>query len=116
EIGDRFLDFAQTISPLFSFATSREDLEELLLRWLVEKRAFDRDMIVRAVQNHLLTPPNADLAQDEILEDDGVFSGEDTYLCARFVDSLCNDPTQIHLFDKLVRISAVALIAEVVLD
>jgi hypothetical protein len=116
EIGDRFLDFAQTISPLFSFTTSRDDLEELLLRWLVEKRAFDRDMIVRAVQNHFLTPPNADLAQDEILEDDGVFSGEDTYLCARFVDSLCNDPTQIHLFDKLVRISAVALIAEVVLD
>lgn len=116
EIGDHFLEFAHSVSPLLSVPYDRDTLEELLLRWLVEKQAFDRDMIVRAVQDDSVSLSKSDLSQDDVLQNDGLFSSEDTYLCARFVDILSSSSDHVELFDKLVRISAVALVTEVVLD
>lgn len=109
EIGEKLRTFSSTISPLFSFGYSAEQFEEMLLNWIVQVAGYDKETIVRAAKDN-----NSDSDVFQHIPDTLFSSQEEGYLCARFVADL--QVKSPDLFERLVQISAVALLTEVVLD
>jgi hypothetical protein len=56
KIGCRFKEFIADVQPLFVTSYEQTELEELLLRWIVEKRAFDSSALLEAAKKfHQIT-------------------------------------------------------------
>jgi hypothetical protein len=116
EIGARFTNFNQTLPSLLTLSFDDIELQEMLLSWLVEKRAFDRKSIFEAIANTLDTPLSEKVVRIAKSRAGGAtrYTQEEEYLCARFVKHLSTiEPS---LFESLVKIAAVALVAEVALE
>ena len=115
EIGEAFQEFIKILSPLTAVGLTVGELEELLLRWIVEKRAFDRELLIKAVKDDMSAPAlPKDLLSDDDVSNDGIFSNEEHYLCARFIGYISHNNHE--MFDYITQIAAVALVTEVVID
>lgn len=111
EIGGLFLEFTRNrIQTLFSVTLSASQLKEMLLWWLVEKRAFDRMALLQASEIAETLPA---LSIGGAKSAPGKYSREEEYLCRRFIQYAYKEHP--YYFEKLVRIAAVALVAEVAL-
>lgn len=107
-IVDRFVGFPDTVSDLLHYNLSRDELADILLRFLVETRSpSPRQHQSRSVGDAV--PPAVDM------EEGGRELGEeDRYLAARFIQSLTKEEPQ--LIDHLAQIASIGLLAEVVDD
>lgn len=110
EISELFYDFVSKLSHLGSVAYTVEELEELLLNWLVYYQAYDKEAIESAAYRLLAE------SKDVCLIDEDVSSIriEDSYICARFIKSL--QATNEHLFDCIVDVASASMLTEVVRD
>lgn len=110
---DDFEAFAPTLSNLFLTGRPRNELKDILIRFLVSLDAYGDDAMTAGVrQINLELTANSPLAE---LEDGGEpLTADDKYLCARFVKHLAmtNSP---HL-QQLSKLAAVGLLTEVVAD
>ena len=118
EIATLFHEFCEHLSPLLSRDHGIVELEEILLNWMVAVEGFDRSAIDAAVDK-LLDGERPEISGDGDLEDNLVFvrpnlQGEESYLCACFVQNLSK--TNEKYFNSLADIASVALLTEVVLD
>lgn len=107
QIGLDFKDFVKGLSPLSAFAYASIALKEMLIRWVVEKEAYDRAYLVQAAnESSRETNLNLSLVQD--------IGSDESYLCARFATYCIRSKEAT--FDRIVRIAGVARVTEVVVD
>lgn len=115
-IGLLFHEFINEISPLEGIAYTASELEELLLQWLVDSGGFDKSSIISAAnfvksavgeidEEFVLTTPS--------MKDVKKFKTQENYLCGRFIQHISNRDREV--FDDIVSLSSLALIAEVIL-
>ena len=117
EIGGAFRELLKEISPLESAAYENADLEELLLRWLVEAGGFDRGSILAAARSSMDSRGDIDeskLSEELKLGRARAFRNQDDYLCGRFIQYLAENDKE--KFEDIVALSALTLIAEVILN
>ena len=110
-IGIKFKSFVDELDPLTNQNRTQQQLEDILLSWLVsvdgssnEEIAFVAGSIIEKndVENRLPKSWNNYIEET------------DKYLCARFVKHLCD--TKDELFSTLSDITGVALLTDVLLD
>jgi hypothetical protein len=114
-ISELFAEFNRKLPSLLSLSYNDSDLQEMLLTWLVEKRAFDKASILQAMDDTPRLDRSQALSVSERRSRDKLpYFTEENYLCARFVKHL--HFTNSTLFESLVKIAGVALATEVALD
>ncbi len=115
-IGNSFEEFNRKLCTLVTLNYSSSYLQELLLNWLVDKQAFDRESILSAalLDNRSVDPDKKTYIGYPEIEIVSPYKNEEEYLCARFVGYLLAEKKD--LFEEIVKISAVALVTEVALD
>lgn len=114
EIIDRFVEFAPIVTDLLHYEKGREELTDILVRFLLSISAFGEGALAEARQ--IASTGLADSAGvlSELPEGGPPLSREDRYIAARFVVELCREnPSYL---DDLRRIAAVGLLTEVVED
>ena len=116
QITRSFVEFNGTFPSLLALTYDEADLQEMLLAWLVEKKAFDSKSILEALAGSSEGTIVSEPVKIAVRRADArrVYSREEEYLCARFVKHL--SATQPALFESLAKIAAVALVTEVALD
>lgn len=119
EIANHFQNFCEELSPLSFRDHTIEELEEILLNWMVAVEGFDRVAIGDAVDKLLNTEEQDEGSGVEERDDNGIFvrptlNTDESYLCARFVEYISNT-NEAHFY-SLMDIASVALLTEVVLD
>jgi hypothetical protein len=113
-IGNLFLNYlGKEVGTLFSFSYDSYALREMILYWLVQKRAFDRESLLKASELNEDISVLFNRAKSRRTVGKDKYSREEDYLCARFVQHLFKEHS--FYFEKLVRIAAVALVVEVAL-
>ena len=115
-IGNSFEEFNRKLCTLITLNYSSNHLQELLLNWLVDKQAFDREAIISAalVDNRSVDRSKGSSVDYPETETVSPYKNEEEYLCARFVGYLWEQKKD--LFEQIVKISAVALVTEIALD
>ena len=119
EIANLFQDFCKELSPLSFPDLTLEELEEILLNWMVAVEGFDQTAISDAVDKLLNNEEQNTGSESEEHDDNGIFvkpnlNTDESYLCARFVEHISK--TNEKHFYSLMDIASVALLTEVVLD
>ena len=111
ELGNCFKNFIEQLSPLIHHDKTQEELEELLLNWLVSVNGANKKEIARIADT--LIQKNG---YNEFFDDNNISTvkNDEAYLCARFVKELSE--TDDKLFSKLSDITSVALLTDVLLD
>jgi hypothetical protein len=115
-LGVEFRSFLDGISPLEARAFEADELEELLLKWLINSGGFDTASIQSAIEESLTDFDEAKIREMPVEEIRGKrkrFRQQEDYICARFIQHL-NKSNQ-NTFDTVVELSALALVAEVIL-
>ncbi len=111
-IVDEYERFQLNVSELRNYTRSREELEDILIRFLVSIDAFGEGTL-EGIATGADDPINDHLLAS-LSEGGRPLSTEDHYIAARFVADLCQrDPGQIA---DLTKIAAVGLLTEVVED
>lgn len=109
EIVSELVDFSKHISDLFVYTKSREELTDILTRFLVS------DQFSFANSREFEAAEESDDSRLDDLEDGGrPLSDDDRYLAARFVDHIVKEKPG--LLPHLSRLASVGLLAEVVED
>ncbi len=112
EIGARFKAFADNITPLTSRIWSQQELEEVLLNWIVATEGYERKSISDAADKRLADPDKE--KSEPKIAGAAITKTEETYLCARFIQEIAE--IDKNLFDNIVDLSALALLTEVIFD
>ncbi|MCC6982484.1 MAG: hypothetical protein IT535_04370 [Bauldia sp.] len=100
EVVRLFLEFAKDFNGIFGFSYDRDDIEAILFEFLV---SHDRD----------LTAAQAALSEGNTGRSNR-FNGEGEYLCARFLERLSGERSD--LFTLIGQIANAAILSEVVID
>lgn len=114
KIENLFIEFLTEISPLEVSYYESLDLVDLLLKWLVEAGGFDRRSILAAAQGSATSDGAGEDTNKQQSGGDTGYRTQDDYLCGRFIQYLAENDR--NAFEELVSISALTLIAEVVLS
>ena len=113
EILDVFESFPARLTDLFHFSRSREELEDILIRFLVSLNAYDTDFF--KVQVAKLGNEQFDATPRNGLAEGGrQLSVEERYLCARFLQEMSTSHAEFTPY--LVRLASIGLLTEVVED
>lgn len=109
EIITELVDFSKQVSDLFVYSKSREELTDILVRFLVS------DQFSLADAREVDTTEESDDPNLNALEDGGrPLSDDDRYMAARFVDHIVKEKPGF--LPHLSRLASVGLLAEVVED
>lgn len=109
---DQFETFVSSLSPLFNYRRERQDLENILVQWVLVTDAMDTHSLSiqadRELSNVPVQTPLGFLAPGKLLRSD------DRYVCARFVKHvLTNSPS---FSATLLDLSSLGLLTELVSD
>ena len=111
-IAEKFRTFSESLSPLVEISMDVEQLEEILIEWLLYVEAFSEqnlDFKTRTVKD-----PSGTLRQVVDVPRTTVLKEEEIVLCARFVEhAITSDP---EASETLARIASIGLLTEVVQD
>lgn len=113
EVIDALETFPDKLSSLFHVEKSRDELREMLVKFLVGLDAFGQNEMLGELRN-IANGSNEEHKLATLAEGGRPLSAEDKYLCARFVSSLYREKSP--LLQHLSQIASVGLLAEVVKD
>ena len=110
-IVDEFEAFLPTVSDLQNYHRTRDDLTDILIRFLVSLDAYGETAFVAEVSR-------LDSEEQEVLglipEGGTPLAGDDRYMCARFVKQICD--VRPDFVPHLARLASIGLLTEVVED
>ncbi|MFT6657544.1 hypothetical protein [Maritalea sp.] len=108
-----FAAFAPTVSPLFEFNKTQSEYAEILTKWLVSVESYSNIEIRKNAQSQLKAAFDNG---KEVSELDSIFAlnADEKYICASFVEQLSR--TNEHLFNALLPVVKIGLVAEVIED
>src|SRR5262249_22880870 len=110
---DDFEKFPPRISDLLSYDRTREQLTDILIRFLVSMDAYGDAAFAQEVQRLQLGINEQSLLA--LLEEGGSpLAPEDRYICARFVQETCKAKPEY--VTHLARLASIGLLTEVVED
>jgi len=113
EIIDEFEAFAPRLSDLLQYRRSREDLTEILIRFLVSLDAYNPVSFTTELTRLNLNAEDTRILTE--LEEGGEpLSSDDRYMTARFVQHICRE--RADAVTKLARLASIGLLTEVVED
>jgi len=111
QIVDEFEKFPPRITDLLNYNRTREELTDLLIRFLVSLDAYGEVAFAAEVSK-------LDVEERKVLdllpEGGAPLSSDDRYMCARFVKHLCD--TRPNFVPHLSRLASIGLLTEVVED
>ena len=108
---DEFEKFPPRVTDLLNYERSREELTEILIRFVISLDAYGEAAFVAEV-NRLANEEQSILAQ---LEEGGrPLSSDDRYMCARFVKHICRERPDF--VTHFARLASIGLLTEVVED
>ncbi len=113
DIISQFEGFPARITDLLTYNKSREELTDILVRFLVSLDAYGETELVKEVERAALGEEARNFV-DQLDEGSSSLSHDDRYICARFVHHLCHEKPQ--LVTQLARLASVGLLTEVVAD
>lgn len=102
-----FERFSPRVTDLFTYSRSRDELADILIRFLVRSNVFGQDGVYNPTQNE-------DGQLKDIEEGGRHLDSADEYISARFVRHIAD--TRKELLPVLSRLSAIGLLTEVVDD
>lgn len=109
---DQFEKFPPKITDLLNYARTRDELTDILVRFLVSIDAY-REGRFSGLANLSLEKESEDLFQ-RLEEGDSALSDDDKYMCARFVKHLAKYSPE--LVPHLTKLASIGLLTEVVED
>ncbi|MCP1558835.1 UNVERIFIED_ORG: hypothetical protein M2438_002925 [Methylobacterium sp. SuP10 SLI 274] len=112
-VTDEFESFPPKVTDLFQFDLGREELKEVLIRFLVSLDAYTEEAFVQQVERMKLDLSHRTLL-DQLDEGGEPLTAESRYLCARFVKHLVKQKPEF--VPHLARLASIALLTEVVED
>lgn len=113
KIIDEFERFPPRVTDLLNYSRSREELIDILIRFLVSMDAYNPASFAEELRRMQDGREAADLLQQ--LEEGGrPLSSEDKYMCARFVQHICEELPDF--VSDLARLASIGLLTEVVED
>src|SRR5579883_501617 len=110
---DEFQKFPPRVTDLLTYNKSREELTDILIRFLVSLDAYAPAAFAEEVRK-LKLGTEAGLFLDKIEEGGSPLPHEDKYMAARFVQYMCEERRE-HI-DDLAHLASVGLLTEVVED
>lgn len=110
---DEFETFPPRVTNLLTYTKTREELTDILVRFLVSLDAYAPAAFAQEIRN-LKLGEEATSALDKLEEGGRPLTGEDKYMAARFVQELCK--TRPEFIPDLARLASVGLLTEVVED
>jgi hypothetical protein len=113
QIVEEFVQFPPRISDLLTYSRSREQLADILIRFLVSMDAYgDAAFAMEVERLKLGADERSTLAG---LDEGGTpLAKDDRYMCARFVQHLCTEHPEF--VPHLARLASIGLLTEVVED
>ncbi len=110
---DEFETFPPRVTDLLSYSRTRDELTDLLIRFLVSLDAYGEVAFAQEVQRLQLGSEEATVLTH--LEEGGPpLTPNDRYMCARFVQHICRErPDYV---SHLARLASIGLLTEVVED
>jgi len=108
-----FSQFCVEKGDLFAIAKSSEELEDILIRFLVSLDAFSKETIIAEVQNFQRNDPGL-APLEELPEGSSALGSNDKYLCARFIKHLYDQ--NLPSLDFLGSLASVGLLTELIQD
>jgi hypothetical protein len=110
---DEFEQFPPKVNDLLNYFRTRDELTDILIRFLVTMDAYDEVAFANEVQR--LQLGLSDRTTLATLEEGGrPLEGEDRYMCARFVQHICRQRSEF--VTHLSRLASIGLLTEVVED
>lgn len=110
---DEFETFPPRITNLLTYKRTREELTDILIRFLVSLDAYAPAALAQEIRK-LQIGADATSALSELEEGGTPFAAEDKYMAARFVQELAK--TRPEFIPDLARLASVGLLTEVVED
>lgn len=110
---DEFESFPPKVTDLFRFSLSRDDLKDVLIRFLVSLDAYTEEAFAEQVERMKLDLDKKTLL-DQLDEGGQPLTSENRYLCARFVTHLVKEKPEF--VPHLARLASIGLLTEVVED
>lgn len=114
EIVDRFEEFAPVVTDLLHYHKSRDELTDILIRFLLSIGAFGDGALVEAEQIASAGASETQGVLSELPEGGPPLAHEDRYIAARFVVEMCEEKPAY--LDDFRSIAAVGLLTEVAED
>ncbi|MDA7947993.1 MAG: hypothetical protein MPJ78_11030 [Hyphomicrobiaceae bacterium] len=113
EIIDEFEKFPPRVTDLLSYNRTRDELTDILIRFLVSLDAYNEETFTAEIDRLTLGLEATSLLAS--LNEGGTpLRHEDRYMCARFIRELCK--TRPELIPHLAHIASIGLLTEVVED
>jgi len=113
EIVTEFESFPPRVTDLLAYKKTRDELADILVRFLVSLDAYAETSLIREVERAALGEEATSLV-DQLEPGGAPLSHDDRYMCARFVHYLCHDKPQY--VPHLATLASVGLLTEVVAD
>jgi hypothetical protein len=110
---DEFEKFPPLVTDLLSYNKTREELTDILIRFLVSLDAYAPAAFASEVRS-LNLGAEAESVLNQIEEGGRPLAHEDKYMAARFVQHLCS--TRPEFLPDLARLASIGLLTEVVED
>lgn len=114
DVIDRFVTYAPVVTDLLHYEKTREQLTDILVRFLLAIGAFGDGALAEARQIASSGPLFSDDLFAQLPEGGEPLEREDRYIAARFVVEMCKEDPQY--VDRFRRIASVGLLTEVVED
>jgi hypothetical protein len=109
---DEFEKFPPRVTDLLNYRRSREELTDILIRFLVSLDAHNETIFTVGI-DRLLDSESKQLLEQ--LEEGGrPLSSDDRYMCARFIKHICSEEPEF--VPHLARLASIGLLTEVVED
>ena len=109
---DEFENFPPRVTDLLNYRRTREELAEILIRFLLSLDAYGEAAFAAQV-NRVVSEESRNLL-DQLEEGGEPLRNDDRYMCARFVKDICKrKPEYVPHF---ARLASIALLTEVVED
>ncbi|MGA8611280.1 MAG: hypothetical protein WB760_06125, partial [Xanthobacteraceae bacterium] len=113
QIVDEFVDFPPRITDLLNYSRTRDELADILIRFLVSMDAYGEASFAVEVQR--LQFGIAETSALAELEEGGTpLPHDDRYMCARFLNHICSEHPEY--VPHLARLTSIGLLTEVVED
>ncbi len=112
-IVDEFEAFPPKVTDLFQFKLTRDQLKEILIRFVVSLNAYTEEAFAEQMERLALDIERQSLL-DQLEEGGQPLTKEERYLCARFVRHLAKERAEF--VPHLARLASIGLLAEVVED
>jgi hypothetical protein len=111
KIINEFEQFPPRVTDLLNYKRSRDELTEILIRFVISLDAYGEAAFVAEV-NRLATEDRNIL--DQLEEGGRPLSSDDRYMCARFVKQICKERPEF--LPNFARLASIGLLTEVVED